>query len=102
RLRARRKHTRGLCREALEVTLGQRAARREEGGQAFELRLSNARIDIRKIELAAGKGDVPRSIRTINDAVEPERFDPGRFGLVGDDERATLDRRDGVVRMKAA
>ena len=51
-------------------------------GKRCELRMPDARVDVGHVELAAGKRDVARAVGEVDDAVEPQRLDARRFGLV--------------------
>ena len=100
-VRPRRQHACGIGGEAVEVAVDEGAAAGEELGQPRELRDADPGIDVRQIELAAGKGDVARAIGQIRDAVKAQRVDAPRLVVVVDDQRAALDRRDVLVRMEA-
>ena len=92
---------RGSVSKPGEITLDQRAPSLEEFGQLLELREADACIDVRQIELAAGKRNVAGSVRQIGDAMEAQLFDAFRLGSVVDDQGAAFDRREVLVRMKA-
>ena len=91
----------GSVDETLEIAVDERAPLGEKRRQPLELRDADARIDVGQIELAAGKCDVARAVGLPLDAVEAQHFDSPRLVHVVADDRAALDRRHVLVRMKA-
>src|SRR5271155_4412068 len=97
----RREYAYRLVCEIGEITLGQSPAQRQELRQPLELAAADSRIHVGQVELAPRVGHVARPVGQVGDAVEAQCLDPLRLRLVVDDQRATLDRRDVFVRMKA-